>query len=67
MFFDIDLIDSPANFSPSVLKVSMQGVSQVVELWKAREELGMPKINGNTILNMYGSWMFDAALIEGHG
>jgi hypothetical protein len=42
----------------------MQGICQVVLLWNTLGETDANKIGGNTILKMYGNWLFDASLVD---
>jgi hypothetical protein len=42
----------------------MQGICQVVILWNTLDETDAKRIGGNTILKIYGNWLFDAALVD---
>lgn len=44
-----------------------KGISQVVLAWNTPEEMEGKQISGNTLLEMYGEWLFDGALLSSVG
>ena len=53
------IIPHPNEFSPPVFIVAMKGIASVIEIWSSQEG---KRVSGNTLLKMYGEWLFDGAM-----
>lgn len=65
------IIPNPTTLQPHVFLIAMQGIAPIVDVWNGVNGLELQSqsddVSGNSLLSLYGNWLFDGALLSNAG